>query len=156
MKEIIYENLAGKAFIFGEQDCLSLFRQFYLQNFDIHIRNYSRPSDWSSDELDLMRLCYEREGFEMITKWKASELRPGDVLCMAIGEGNPNHFSIFVGDNKLVHHLYGRRSSVEPYHEFWQHKTCYLLRHPDVPDFRPTYPDVTIRSLLDARNSQIG
>lgn len=151
--DLKYEHLVGKPFIWGTSDCLSLFRDFYQDNFGISIRNYARPSNWSSDQLDLMRLCYEREGFEMITDWKLKDIRPGDVLCMAIGESNPNHFAIYVRDDILVHHLFGRISTHEVYRDFWRNQTCFILRHPDVPDLRPVYPDVDIMSLLNARKS---
>ena len=149
-----YEHLVGRPFTgIGNDDCLKLFRDFFIDNFDLTIRDYARPSDWSSDKLDLMRLCYEREGFEMITDWSIKDLRPADVLCVAIGESNPNHFAIFVGDNTIVHHLYGKMSRAEPLRDFWRNQTCYVLRHPSVPDLRPVYPDVQLGDLIDARNN---
>ena len=152
--DLKYEHLVGIPFSgIGRDDCFKLFRDFYADNFDIKIANYARPHDWSSDKLDLIGLCHEREGFEKITDWKVKDLRPADVLCMAIGESTPNHFSIYVGDSKLIHHLYGRTSSVDEFRDFFRNTTCYLLRHPDVPDLRPVYPDVTIADLLNARNA---
>src|SRR3546814_10211526 len=81
----------GIPFRMGERDCLGLFRRYYAEMFGVHVTDYARPVDWESDQIDLIRACHEREGFEMITTWRAKDLRPGDVLCMAIGEGNPNH-----------------------------------------------------------------
>lgn len=151
--DLKYEHLVGVPFVFGTHDCLSLFRAFYRENFGIEIRNYARPEDWDAEKLDLMRLCYEREGFDMITDWKTKDLRPADVLCVAIGESNPNHFAIYTGKETIVHHLYGRLSSEDPFREFWRNQTCFLLRHPDVPDLRPVYPDTDIMSLLNVRNA---
>lgn len=147
-----YDHLLGRPFrVVG--DCLALFRDFYRDNFDIHITDYACPHDWSSDKVDLMRLCYEREGFDMITDWKIKDLRPGDVLCVAVGEENPNHFAIYVGDDTIIHHLYGKMSRSEPMRDFWRNHTCFILRHPAVPDLRPVYPDVDLGSLIDARNN---
>jgi len=137
----------------GSSDCLTLFRDFYADNFGIQITNYARPSNWSSDKLDLMRLCYEREGFNMITGFKLRDLRPGDVLCMAIGEANPNHFAIIVEDDQFLHHLYGRMSAQDTLTPMWIDKTAFILRHPDVPDLRPQHPDVDIMELINARNT---
>lgn len=148
---IRYEHLVGRSFLWGVRDCLSLFRDFYKDNFGIEITNYARPTNWRSDHLDLMRACYEREGFEMLTDWKAKDLRPGDVLCMAIGESTGNHFAVFVGDNTICHHLYGRVSTAEVMRDFWRNSVCYILRHPDAPDLRPELVDVDIGSLLNAR-----
>jgi cell wall-associated NlpC family hydrolase len=153
LEDLKYEHLLDRPFSWGSSDCLSLFRDFYRDNFGINITNYARPSDWSSDQLDLMRLCYEREGFELISDWKLKDLRPADVLCMAIGERNANHFAINLGNDQLVHHLYGRRSTLETFRGFYRNSICYILRHPDVPDLTPVYPDVDIRTLLDARNA---
>jgi cell wall-associated NlpC family hydrolase len=153
MEDLKYERLVGRPFIWGTADCLSLFRDFYKDNFGIEIRNYARPTDWSSDQIDLMRLCYEREGFDMITDWRLKDLRPGDVLCMAIGERNANHFAIFLGDGMIVHHLYGKMSTHEEFRGFYRNHVCFILRHPDVPDLRPVYPDVDIASLISARNA---
>lgn len=146
-----YEHLVGRDFLWGVRDCFQLVRDFFAENFGMAITNYARPTNWRSDELDLMRACYEREGFEMILNWKAKDLRPGDVLCMAIGESTGNHFAVFVGDNTICHHLYGRLSTAEPMRDFWRNSVCYALRHPDVPDLRPVLVDIDIGSILSAR-----
>lgn len=149
---LTYENLLSKKSIFGVQDCLTLFRDFYVQNFDIHIANYARPKDWDANALDLTRLFFEDEGFEMITDWNIKMLRPGDVLCMAIGAGNANHFAIYVGDGDIVHHPSGRMSTKEPLRDFWRVVTCYVLRHPSVPDLTPEHPNTSLEELLRARH----
>lgn len=135
----------------GVRDCLDLFRDFYFDNFGIVITNYARPSNWSSEADSLIRQMYEREGFEMISDWKLKDLRPADVLCMAIGESEPNHMAVYVGDNKVVHHLWGRLSSVDPFRDFFLSSTCFVLRHHDVPDLRPAKPDTTLGSILRDR-----
>ena len=147
-----YDHLLSKQPVMGETDCLSLFRQFYADNFGIHIKNYARPKDWDASKLDLTRQFYEAEGFEMITDWKIKDLRPGDVLCMAIGASNANHFAIYIGDGDIVHHPSGRLSTREPLRDFWRSLTCYILRHPDVPDLTPTHPNTTLQELLRARH----
>lgn len=148
-----YEHLLGKRFAWGTSDCLSLFRDFYIDNFGITITNYARPTNWSSDKLDLMRLCYEREGFEMLTNLKLRDIRPADVLCLSIGEHNPNHFAIAVEEDQLLHHLYGRTSVCDTLTPMWFDKAAFILRHPDVPDMRPVYPDVNLLDLINARNT---
>lgn len=149
---IEYEHLMGRSFLPGVRDCYELGRDFFDENFGIKLTAYARPHDWSSDSINLIQMLYEREGFRMISDWKAEDLRPADVFALAIGEANPNHFAIYVGDNTLIHHLYGRFSSAETYRDFYRNSTCFILRHPDVPDLRPVYPDTTIASLLNERH----
>lgn len=149
-----YEHLLGRPWLgIGRNDCFALFRDFYADNFGIGIANYARPHDWKSDELDLIGLCHDREGFDRVTDWKARDLRPGDGLAMCIGERNPNHLSVYVGDNTLVHQLYGKMSRTDPLRDFWLNATAYVLRHPDVPDLRETYDNVNIMDLIRARNT---
>lgn len=146
-----YEHLTGLMPNLGVQDCFTMVRAVYAENFGISITDYARPKDWDSDELDLIGLLYAREGFEKIVDWKPQSLQPGDLLALAIGARNPNHFAVFVGDNHILHHPSGRLSVVEPFREFWSKLTCFVLRHPDVPDTRPILPSTTIEELLRAR-----
>lgn len=149
-----YEHLMGRPYVPCEHDCYELGVDFFDDNFGIKLTPYARPKDWRSDNHDLIRELYEREGFQMITDWKADDLRPADVLVVAIGQSNPNHFAIYVGDNTIIHHLSGRFSNEEPYRDFWRNSTCFLLRHPAIPDLRPELPSTTIADLLNARHSQ--
>lgn len=149
-----YDNLIGLKFEgIGTRDCFSLVQDFYSLNFGITLTNYPRPQDWSSDSLDLIEMCYENENFEKLTDWTVKDLRPGDLLAMAIGERNPNHLAIFLGDNQILHHKAWTFSNVEPFRDFWRHVTCYILRHREVPDLRPVLPDLNLMEYINDRNN---
>lgn len=148
-----YEHLAGKQFEMGRQDCFRLAIDFFRDNYGIEITNYARPSDWSADTLDLMALLHERERFHKLEGWTLKTLRPGDVLCMAIGSRNANHFAIYVGENKIIHHIAHRMSEVETLRDFWRGCTCYVLRHEDVPYTEVVKPSVQLQEIINARYS---
>lgn len=148
---LVWEHLLDQPFRWGERDCFSVVRAFYAENFNIKIPNYARPTNWTAGLLDLPRLCYARNGFELHSDWKTADLRPADLLLMAIGDTAANHFAVYVGDNTIIHHLFGRTSNEEPFRDFWRNSVCYMLRHPSVPDLRPVFPDTDIGSLLRAR-----
>lgn len=150
-----YQHLLHRPFVWGVTDCFAMVRQFYAENFGIMIPNYARPTNWRAQNFDLPRRFYDENGFVMITEFKLNELRPADLLLMAVGDTAANHFAIYVGDNKIIHHLYGRTSSEETLRDFWRDSTCYILRHSEVPDLRPTFPDTDIGSLLRARHRQL-
>lgn len=145
------EGLVDRPFLWGVNDCYGLTRELYERNFGIKLTDFARPTNWSSNDQNLIDNLYAREGFEKITNWKLADLRPGDVLALAIMEANPNHLLIYIGDNQFVHHLYGRFSSLEPMAAHWIHAACFMLRHPDVPDLRPKGTEITIEELLRAR-----
>lgn len=149
-----YDHLIGIPFThIGDRDCFELVRDFNRDNFGIHIPNFARPHDWKSSRHDLIREYYQQTEFEMLTRWKPTDLRPGDILAIMINEPNPNHLAIVVDDAQILHHLYGRMSNVEPIRGYWLHNTAFVMRHPEVPDLRPVYPDVEIESILRERNS---
>lgn len=145
------EGLEHREWIEGKQDCFALGRDLYKLNFNMTIRDYARPTDWSADVQNLILSAYKREGFEQITNWKAGDLRPGDVMALCVGESNPNHLAYYVGDNQFIHHLRGNLSSCDPLKSYWLYHTAFLLRHPDVPDLRPQLPAVTIEEVLRDR-----
>ena len=47
---------------------------------------------------------------------------------MTIGANVPNHGAVYVGDNIIEHHLYGRLSSREVYGQFYRERTTHVLR----------------------------
>lgn len=137
----------------GRSDCYALGKDFYNKNFpDITITDFVRPHNWSSDKLDLIRGLYKHDGFVMITDWTVDDLQPADVLAMNIGEGNPNHIAIYVGEGDILHHLYGKRSRREPFHGFWRDKVAFILRHPDVPNLNPPKIELKLEDFIRARN----
>lgn len=146
--QIEYENLLGLPFIAGKQDCFTLTINFFKQNFDIDIPNFARPTDWDADKLNLIPKLFPLAGFERVDTW---ELQPGDVLATAVGSSNPNHFVIYVGDNTLLHHKFMQLSSQEIFRPAWKMVTCFVLRHPDVPNLTPVYPDIDLEQLLRKR-----
>lgn len=147
-----YEHLLGRPFELGRTDCFDLVRDFYRTNFDIHIRNYARPKDWNADEIDIMDMAHEREGFHKVLDWTLKTLQPADVLCIGAGTRKANHFAIYLGGNQILHHKINSMSDVEMLRDFWRKSTCYVLRHPDVHVPVEEKPSVTIQELIDARN----
>lgn len=147
-----YNDLLGKSFELGVQDCFQLCRDFYLNNFGIEIPNISRPQDWEADTYDLIGNHYQLSGFEKIDseepRWPP---RTGDVLVTTIGGSIPNHLVIYVGDNKIIHHRRFGLSSEEPLKPIWRRVTSYILRHPSVPVDLDTKPKIHLKDILDAK-----
>jgi cell wall-associated NlpC family hydrolase len=88
---------------------------------------------------------------EKVENWSIRKLRPGDILCVAVRSANPNHLAVYVGGGNLIHHPFGQISRVEPMRDFWRMGTCYVLRHPQVPDLTVQRPKISIMELADGR-----
>jgi len=146
-----YDHLIGRPFLYGVRDCYALVRDVYRDSFGIELTDYARPQNWRADTVDLLNMLYDRDGFRMITDWRADDLRPGDVLAMAIQESNPNHLAVYVGDNTIAHHLWGQLSKAETFRDFHRHATCFIARHRQVPDLRPALPQASLGDILRDR-----
>lgn len=124
-----YEHLVGVPFDHGVHDCYSLARSFFFDNFEIQLTNYARPDDWELQGMDLYNENFAREGFEVVDI-SIKELRPADVLLMALRSQVANHCAIYVGNGNIVHHMFGKFSCVERFRH--HNSTTHMLRHKKV------------------------
>lgn len=107
----------GRPFINGICDCYSLIRDFYRVEYGITLRDYPRDQDWFNpdyfEKLNLYEDYFAEEGFEEITDTP----KRGDIFLMKIYLGRYvgpiNHGAIYLGDEKILHHLQGRLSSID-------------------------------------------
>jgi cell wall-associated NlpC family hydrolase len=137
MKKLRYDHLVGKTFIHGTQDCFSLVRDFYKDNFDIELTNYARPDDWWRKGMSLYRDAISPEGFEVLMTKNVKQLRPADGMLMCLISTEPNHAAIYLGEGKILHHVYGRLSSVDMLDIKWQGRVTNYLRHTKVTSMEP-------------------
>jgi proteasome lid subunit RPN8/RPN11 len=124
--------LIGRDFVYGIYDCFSLVRDYYAQERGITIPNYHRSSDepvWDKNEWDWIDKEYERVGFIEV---KQPEV--GDVIAMSIGANalGINHLAVYLGDDKFIHQLSGRKSNVEVWGSVWVGYTIKYLRYKGV------------------------
>ena len=148
MKKLTDKELSlflGKDFLHGTNDCYSLIREFYQVAFNIELTNYARPDFWWNAGMDLYNDFFPREGFKTIEIARPKDLQYGDVILMAIKSTMPCHAGIYIGDGKILHHFYGRKSAIELYKSIWYNSTTSVVRHRDVV-IDNTYEK---RSLLD-------
>lgn len=127
-----YAHLTGRPFVFGKTDCYGLVRDFYHDIYGIILPNYARPTNFWEAGLDLYIERYARNGFAPVDG-PVIDWRPGDVILMAVRSRVANHAAILVENGQILHHLFGRLSTVDPYRGLWRDATLNTLRHRDVP-----------------------
>ena len=127
------DTFCGHKYEQGIVDCYSLVRDFYKERYQIEITNYARPKDWAKDDnLDFFTDKFQTEGF-IDTGNSPHKVRFGDVLMMRIvGSEVVNHVAIYVGRQKILHHLEGRLSEVVDYSDRWRYRVVNVVRHPEV------------------------
>lgn len=123
----------GHVYEQGIQDCYTLVRDFYKARYQMELTNYARPNNWTQDpNLDFFTNRFEMEGFKD-TNNCPHKVRFGDVLMMRIvGSTVVNHVAIYVGRQKILHHLQGRLSEIVDYDDKWRYRVTRVVRHPEV------------------------
>jgi proteasome lid subunit RPN8/RPN11 len=121
--------LIGRDFVFGIYDCENLISDYYLQERGIELPKYPRSSDelvWDKAGWDWIDKEYERAGFVEV---KQPEI--GDVIAMSIGANalGINHLAVYLGDDKFIHQLSGRKSNIEVWGSPWTEYTTKFLRY---------------------------
>lgn len=142
-----YKHLLGLDFDIEKQNCYTIIRQFYLDNYGIELSDYACPTNWWNADLDLYTKLAPSEGFSPINDhprdWQA-----GDLIFMAINSSSGNHAAIVLDTGDILHHLVGQRSVVTSYGGLFRNTTVGVYRHKDVAKLQPAETLVDIRDLL--------
>jgi len=119
----------GRTYLYGVHDCYTLVRDFYQREYDIVLGEYPRVERFWEKGLNFFAEGYSEQGFKLLID---QEPQRGDLFIMQVGSDIPNHISIYVGDDKILHHCQGRLSKHDLYGGMWAKHTSHHLRHTNV------------------------
>ncbi len=126
LEPVAYEPpLIGRNFIHGVLDCYTLVADYYTRELSIDMPHFERNDDWWNSGQNLYIDNFESAGF--IAVYDAP--RKHDAFLMQIRSPVPNHAAVYLGDEMILHHMYGRLSSRDIYGGYWQKATVVHLRH---------------------------
>lgn len=115
----------GRVFEYGKTDCLTLVRDYYKRVLLLDIKDYDRDVvGWWDQGKSLYLDRAEDAGFVHV-----SDLQAHDMLLFAVESAVPNHAAVYVGDNMLLHHVFGRLSCYQPLGGFWLKTHTHTIRH---------------------------
>ena len=125
------ENLPlyGRTYTWHVNDCGSFIRDFYKQEFDIDVPDFYRPEKFWEKGLEVYLEAYEKAGFHEIDM---VDLEYGDVILFALGSSITTHGAVYIGDNKIAHHLLGRLSCRDVLGKYYLDRATRYLRHKDM------------------------
>lgn len=120
--------LVGREFSHGVNDCYQLVRDWYRRERGITLKNFDRMDGWWERGENLYMKHYAEAGFHLAK----GEPETGDMIVMQIRSNQPNHAAVYLGDDLILHHLYGRLSSRDVYGGYWKEVTRMILRHEEI------------------------
>ena len=119
-------SLIGREFKFGSMDCYSIIRDYYKLTYNISLINPTREDNFWEVGKSYYMEYYTSAGFI-----KVDNLLPGDVILMTVGTSIPNHAAVYLGNEKMIHHIQNRLSSEDTYSGYWVKNTVGYFRHKD-------------------------
>lgn len=134
---IQHNEYVGKVFFWGKNDCFSLVRSFYKQEFGITIPDPlpERAKDENIRFLNsygkLIEDGYEENGWEKVFSFE--EIKKYDLLCFDYKKtGTTSHLAIYLDNNLILHHPCESYSCVEQVNPKSLKFFRMALRHKDL------------------------
>lgn len=118
--------LIGRDFHHGMQDCFTLIRDYYQRALNVTLPDFEREDKWWEKGQNLYVEQYEQAGFVTVS---SHEIRKHDIILMQVRSKVPNHGAVYLGDGKILHHMYGRLSMRVMYGGIWADMTTHVLRY---------------------------
>ena len=116
----------GRPFAYGLIDCYSLVRDYYQREFGISLTDYHRKEQWWYKGENLYKDLFPKEGFHVV---QVAEAKKGDLFLMQLDANVCNHAAIYLGGQRVLHHVQGRLSSNDLYGSYYQKMTDICIRH---------------------------
>lgn len=137
-----YKHLLGRKYVNGKQDCYGLMMGYYQDVHKITLRNFARPDCfWHHKDFDLINDMVAQDNWKLMGL-NIRNLQIGDGLFFGVQSAIPNHLGMYVGNGLMLHHLYGRFSSVENLGPSWTNRLLMIIRHRDIK-IHSEKPDLT-------------
>lgn len=102
--------LEGRPFAYGEADCWSVVRDWFLEHRGVRLRDFPRVERFWEQGQSPYTENARAWGFQEVSR---QALEPGDVLLMRVKASVPNHAAVYLGGERILHHLWGQLSRQE-------------------------------------------
>lgn len=118
--------LVGRTWMHGVLDCYALVRDYYKRELMIEIPDFDREFEWWHKGQDLFLDNFKSAGFVEVT---IPEIKQHDGLLMQISSPVVNHCGVYLGDDRMLHHVHRRLSGRDVFGGYWRKMTVKVVRH---------------------------
>lgn len=118
--------LVGRQWAHGLLDCYSLVRDYFHETLSIKIPDFEREFEWWHKGENLYLENFAKAGFYEVP---IKEIAPHDVILMQIASPVVNHGAVYLGDDKMLHHLHRRLSCRDVFGGYYRRHTIKVVRH---------------------------
>lgn len=146
-----YSDYLGKEFEPGINDCYTIVRDFYKKEFNIDLPNFARYDGWWNDGLNLYMQHAREVGFYLLDDLDKPIV--GDVYLMCLQSPVPSHAAVWVGENKILHHVQNRLSRIDEYRGVFRNFTVSRWRHESLKNKEPERKEYEIIKRVDDGNN---
>jgi proteasome lid subunit RPN8/RPN11 len=118
--------LYGREYIWNVTDCFTFLRDWYLRELNVTLPNIKYNKDFWEERKELYLDNFSSAGFVEVP---IEEIQYGDALLMDLVGGITSHGAIYLGNNRIAHHLFGRLSGEDTLGRFFIERTTKVVRH---------------------------
>ena len=90
------------------------------------MNDYDRDETFESTDSNIIMENFEKEGFHNANT--TTLVKKNDVLVFHSSRAYPQHFGIFLGSSKMLHHPLGSLSRIETITPNWQKRLEFVFR----------------------------
>ena len=120
--------LEGRPFAWGFWDCYSIVRDYYRMNFKVYLNDYDRDESFHTlPNHDILDLYTKEGGYKAVG---ITQIKTHDILVFNVANVLPQHFAVFIGNSRIIHHTYKGVSRKDLFTGSWHNRLKAVLRHP--------------------------
>lgn len=119
-------DLIGREYHHGILDCYTVCKDYYREVLSIDLPDPIRQDEWWLKGENLYLENFQSIGF---VKVELEDMRLHDGILMQLASPVPNHAAVYIGDNKILHHVANRLSSRDIYGGWFRKCTVAVIRH---------------------------
>lgn len=118
--------LLQRPYVHGVHDCYSCVRDWYNTEWDLGLPDFDRDNEWWNKGQNLYLDNFEKCGFVQL---RDAEVRHGDAFLIQVRSKVPNHAAVYIGNEMIIHHPFGRLSTKDYWGGYWRDHATHHLRH---------------------------